>query len=126
MAWREKIGALVRQARLEAGLKQEALAERIGVAPLSVSHIENGRQAPKVETLERIAQATNKPLAWFFQEPAAAPLDRLAAEEAPPPPEPPVTPDLAASSSARWARATCGSRCLARRRSATLRQSSPQ
>lgn len=84
----------MRQARLEAGLKQEALAESIGVAPLSVSHIENGRQAPKVETLERIAEATHRPLAWFFQEPPA-PLDRPAAEEAPPPPEPPMTPDLA-------------------------------
>lgn len=68
MAWRDRIGGLVRAARKEAGLTQEALAERAGIQPLSVSHFENGRQAPKTETLERIAEATGKPLPWFFQE----------------------------------------------------------
>ena len=66
MAWREQIGDLVRRARQEAGLKQEALAELVGVASPSISHYENGRQVPRIEVLERIADATGKPLPWFF------------------------------------------------------------
>jgi len=83
MPWREQIGALVRQARTEAGLKQEALAEAVGVASLSISHYENGRQAPRVEVLERIASATGKHLAWFFGGEDAAP-------PTPPAPVPPL------------------------------------
>jgi transcriptional regulator with XRE-family HTH domain len=68
MPWRERIGPLLRVARTEAGMKQEALAEAVGVAGLSISHYEGGRAVPKVDTLERIAAATGKPLAWFFQD----------------------------------------------------------
>ncbi len=65
-------------------MKQEALAEAVGVAGLSISHYENGRQAPRIEVLERIAAATGKPLAWFFQDEDAAPVP---AAQPPPPPD---------------------------------------
>ena len=93
MPWREQIGPLVRRARVEAGLKQETLAEAVGVAPLSISHYENSRQAPRIEVLERIAEATGKPLAWFFLDDHAgqaptepAPTSSTAPTSAPSPP----------------------------------------
>jgi len=54
-------------------LTQEQLAEQCGVTVNSVGHYEGGRAVPKVDTLERIAAATGKPLAWFFQDEDAAP-----------------------------------------------------
>ncbi len=47
-------------------MTQEQLAEQCGITVNSVGHYEGGRAVPKVDTLERIASATGKPLAWFF------------------------------------------------------------
>jgi transcriptional regulator with XRE-family HTH domain len=47
-------GALVRQARLEAGLSIRALAETAGVSASTVSRIEAGRMDPTVGMLERL------------------------------------------------------------------------
>lgn len=73
VAWREQAPGKVRKAREDAGLTQEQLAEQCGVTVNSVGHYEGGRAVPKVDTLERIAAATGKPLAWFFQDEDAAP-----------------------------------------------------
>lgn len=88
VTWREQAPEKVRKAREDAGLTQEQLAEQCGVTVNSVGHYEGGRAVPKVDTLERIAAATGKPLAWFFQADDAA-------EPAPAPAEPPTPqPDM--------------------------------
>ena len=55
------IEAMIR-ARAEAGLTQEALAERMGTTQSAVARLEGGRVSPTVETLQRYAKAVGKRL----------------------------------------------------------------
>lgn len=57
-----KLGIILRQARLDAGLTQEALAERLGTKKTAVSRIENHAEDIKLSTLERYARALGKHL----------------------------------------------------------------
>jgi transcriptional regulator with XRE-family HTH domain len=64
----EEIGRRIAEAREEAGLSQRELAEKIGVADAqSVSRYERGITEVKTRRLERIAEATGKPLSFFVQ-----------------------------------------------------------
>ena len=54
---KQAMGAYVRQRRIELGLSQAELAERLGVWQTHVSAIEIGRVSPSVETLVRLADA---------------------------------------------------------------------
>src|SRR3990172_11455657 len=49
-----RAGALVRQARREAGLGQRELARRVGVPQPTISRIERGLASPRFETLDRL------------------------------------------------------------------------
>lgn len=55
------IEAMLR-ARAEAGLTQEALAERMGTTQSAVARLEGGRVSPTVETLRKYAKAVGKRL----------------------------------------------------------------
>lgn len=55
------IEAMIR-ARAEAGLTQEALAERMGTTQSAVARLEGGRVSPTVDTLRRYAKAVGKRL----------------------------------------------------------------
>lgn len=57
-----KIGVLLRQAREEAGLTQEQLAERLNTKKSGISRIENHAEDIKLSTLENFAQALGKRL----------------------------------------------------------------
>jgi transcriptional regulator with XRE-family HTH domain len=50
-------GQLVRDARLNAGLTQEALAERSGVSVRAIQALERGRNTPHRDTVQRLADA---------------------------------------------------------------------
>jgi transcriptional regulator with XRE-family HTH domain len=50
-----QLGWAVRRLRFEAGLTQNALAQRAGLHPSRVSRIENGRDNPRWGTVRRIA-----------------------------------------------------------------------
>ena len=50
-------GALVREARMRAGLSQRELARRAGTAQSAVARIEAGRTAPGSDTLSRLLAA---------------------------------------------------------------------
>ena len=52
-----KIGALLRQAREQAGLTQEDVAERLETKKSAISRIENSAGSIRLSTLERYAQA---------------------------------------------------------------------
>ena len=70
-------GALLRQHRLDAGLTQEALAERAGLSVRTVQHLERGLGQPYRETSRRLADVlalTAEPRTQF--ERAAAPAPR--------------------------------------------------
>jgi non-specific serine/threonine protein kinase len=49
-----RFGPLLRQARVAAGLTQEALAERTGLGVRSIQHLEGGTHLPHRETVDRL------------------------------------------------------------------------
>ena len=53
----EKLGARLRQLRLDAGLTQAELARRTGIHRPNIARVEAGRHTPSLETLARIANA---------------------------------------------------------------------
>ena len=56
------IGTSLRSTRRRAGLSQRALAERTGIPQSSIARIEAGQTTPRVDTLERLLQATGHAL----------------------------------------------------------------
>ncbi|MBL7148816.1 MAG: helix-turn-helix domain-containing protein [Candidatus Cloacimonetes bacterium] len=61
-----KLGVMLKQARKEAGLTQEELAERIHTKKSAISRIENHSGDIKFSTLEKIASALGKHLKVTF------------------------------------------------------------
>ena len=57
-----KIGALLKQARLEAGITQEELASRLHTKKTAISRIENHAEDIKLSTLENFAEALGRRL----------------------------------------------------------------
>lgn len=51
-----KIGALLQEARLEKGLTQAELAEKVGTTKSYISKIENGLKEVRFSTLQRIVE----------------------------------------------------------------------
>lgn len=62
------IAKRIRQARVEAHLSQEQLAQAVGVSDKSISAYEKGRSTPPVNKLKKIAQSTNHPIGYFSDE----------------------------------------------------------
>ncbi|NBJ10945.1 helix-turn-helix domain-containing protein [Microvirga arsenatis] len=56
------LGLRVQAARRRARLTQEALAEKVGRTPESISNIERGLQLPTIETLADLARVLSVPL----------------------------------------------------------------
>lgn len=57
-----KIGAMLKQARLDAGLTQEQLAGRLNTKKTAISRMENHAEDIKLSTLEKAAVACGKHL----------------------------------------------------------------
>jgi HTH-type transcriptional regulator/antitoxin HipB len=57
-----KIGVILRQAREEAGLTQEELADRVGTRKTAISRIENHAEDIKLSTIQKVAKALGKNL----------------------------------------------------------------
>jgi transcriptional regulator with XRE-family HTH domain len=55
------LGSAVRQARMRAGLTQEDVAERIGMASEVYGRMERGQMLPRVENLRRLCLVLNVP-----------------------------------------------------------------
>ena len=51
-----KIGALLQDARLERGLTQEQLAEKVGTTKSYISKIENNLKEARISTLQKIVE----------------------------------------------------------------------
>lgn len=52
-------GERIKAARLDAGLNQKALAEKAGVATITIQQYERGVREPRLKQLARIAKALN-------------------------------------------------------------------
>ena len=57
-----KLGVMLRQAREDAGLTQEELANKISTKKTAISRIENHAEDMKLSTLEKFANALGKQL----------------------------------------------------------------
>lgn len=57
-----EIGVLLRQAREDAGMTQEELAERIHTKKTAISRLENHADDIKLSTLQKVAHALGKDL----------------------------------------------------------------
>jgi len=64
-----KVGALLRQAREQAGLTQEQVAERLSTKKSAISRIENSAGSMRLSTLERYARAIGWHLSLDLQPP---------------------------------------------------------
>jgi transcriptional regulator with XRE-family HTH domain len=53
----EGIGASVRRRRVEAGIRQDLLAERVGISPSHLSRFERGKRHVSLATLDAIVRA---------------------------------------------------------------------
>ena len=53
----EEVARQIVRLRLDHGLSQGALAERVGTTKSAISRLESGQHAPNLATLERIAAA---------------------------------------------------------------------
>lgn len=65
------LGRRVQEAREAAGFTRAELAEHAQSTESAIRLWENGEREPRLKYLKRIADATERPLAWFFEEVAA-------------------------------------------------------
>lgn len=56
----------LKSAMCESGFNQVSLAKKLGLKSASVSKWIRGENNPKLSTLEKISEATGKPLNYFF------------------------------------------------------------
>jgi transcriptional regulator with XRE-family HTH domain len=71
------IGERIARARKESGLTQEELASRVGVTARSIQGYEAGKVVP-YRHLSRLAEITDRELAWFLESDDEAALAHVA------------------------------------------------
>lgn len=75
---KKQLGQRIQTLRKRAKLKQEAVADEIGIDAKSLSRIEGGSRFPSMEVLEKIALVLQVPLRELFEFPdTPAPADSL-------------------------------------------------
>jgi transcriptional regulator with XRE-family HTH domain len=68
LTYKQRIGARIRAARERQRLTRAELAERVGVSGPAVTWWEQGKQAPKTDTLPAVARALRIPLEYLLTE----------------------------------------------------------
>lgn len=66
------VGARIRLARMEAGISQSGIADKLGVTFQQVQKYENGTNRCAPSRLTPIAEITGKPISWFYAEQGVA------------------------------------------------------
>ena len=62
----EKLGENIRKYRKKLGLKQNQLAERVGLSDKYIQLIEGGERKPSLKTIYKIAKALNVKVGEIF------------------------------------------------------------
>ncbi len=62
----KSIGKRIQKRRKEVGLTQEELAEKVGISRAYMGYVEQGRNAPSLEVLEKIAKLLKLSLKELF------------------------------------------------------------
>jgi transcriptional regulator with XRE-family HTH domain len=63
----KQIGQRIYQARVNLGMTQAELAERLGVDRVEVTHYENGNRGPHISDVPLLAKVLNVPTSYFFE-----------------------------------------------------------
>ena len=71
------ISGRIRQAREALGLRQQDVADQLGVSITNISNIETGRFGVNADKLAKIARILQKPVAWFYPPDLALARDDL-------------------------------------------------
>ena len=61
------LGKRIQKRRKELGLTQEDVAYKVGISRAYMGYIEQGRNAPSLEILEKIAKKLKSPISSFFK-----------------------------------------------------------
>lgn len=60
------LGKRIQKRRKDLGLTQEELGDKVGISRAYMGYIEQGRYAPSLEVLEKIAKQLKSPIVDFF------------------------------------------------------------
>lgn len=60
------LGSAIREARIQKHLSQEELAEKVGITPTHMKHIESEHRKPSIDVLYRIVRTINLSLDDLF------------------------------------------------------------
>lgn len=60
------LGKKIQKTRKELGLTQEDVAYKVGISRAYMGYIEQGRYAPSLEVLEKVAKVLKSPIRDFF------------------------------------------------------------
>ena len=61
----KSVGGKIKAARKDIGLTQDQLAQKSGVATITIRQYETGKRQPRFEQLQKIADALEIPIAFF-------------------------------------------------------------
>ena len=61
------LGKKIQKRRNEIGYTQEELGDKVGISRAYMGYIEQGRYAPSLEVLERIAKVLKSHISHFFE-----------------------------------------------------------
>ena len=61
------LGKKIQKRRKEVGLTQEELGDKVGISRAYMGYIEQGRYAPSLEVLEKIARELKTPISSLFK-----------------------------------------------------------
>lgn len=61
------LGKKIQKRRKELGLTQEELGYKVGISRAYMGYIEQGRYAPSLEVLEKLAKVLKSPMSNFFK-----------------------------------------------------------
>lgn len=61
------LGKKIQKRRKDMGLTQEELGYKVGISRAYMGYIEQGRYAPSLEVLEKIAKVLKSPISDFFR-----------------------------------------------------------
>jgi len=61
------LGKKIQKRRKEIGLTQEDVADKVGISRAYMGYIEQGRYAPSLEVLEKVAKTLKSPISDFFK-----------------------------------------------------------
>lgn len=61
-----QLGKTIKMLRINAGIKQKDLAQRVQISPNYLSLVENGKREPSISVIEHIAQKLKIPISYIF------------------------------------------------------------